>query len=144
MTYQADAATAFNSANSFFRTSQSVMNAKGDWRPGDKFTVSYIDGTIAEFELSTRGMICAFRTCKWASTIPLNDPTVLQSRTSSGSSPNVFVAANAGGSITSAPWYMNLTQTVSFSNYVISVGPLTPSGAGNGGGKCAKFCVYSE
>ena len=95
-TYAEDASSEFSATQAFFSRIQSIRSDAGKWRPGDKFTVEYVDGMVVEFPLSTRGMVCIAGNCKWATTVPFDEPTIIKDKRS-GLTSSLQMGRSGGG-----------------------------------------------
>jgi hypothetical protein len=84
--YAEGASSEFSVTQAYFTNVQSTRKDAGTWFRGDKFAVEYKDGVVAEFVLSSRGMVCTGFSllgprppCKWAGTVPFDSvPTIVQ------------------------------------------------------------------
>lgn len=125
--YQEDAASEYSATMAFFSKVQSIRPDSGNWRPGDKFTVEYSDGMVAEFPLSTRGMACVAGKCKWATTVPFDQPVIIK-----GKRAGLTNTLSDGGGVGGLSPYAN-PRTITFypepmpfqRGWTVIVGPLT-------------------
>lgn len=104
MAMETDRETEWSSAQNFFSQAQNVLNKDGGWRAGDTFVVKYNGGAIAKFPLSKRGMACAGVKCFWVTTVPFDDPTVVQAVNSAvGKTPVLIAPQGATATIPKTP-----------------------------------------
>ena len=121
ITYTQDMGYEFQTAETAFRTLQ-ITAANRGWRPGDKFDVAYIDGVIATFVASTRGVMCINGRCLWASTIPLDDtPTIKQGN----STPRPQVTVQVAPGQVAPMALIDLHALTATTTWVITQGPAT-------------------
>ena len=100
--YDEDASAEFSVTQAYFLKAQSIRMDAKKWKVGDKFTVEYKDGVVAEFPLSGRGVACVvLGPCKWVTTVPFDMPTIIYNKRSGLE--NILPSGSTGGISPYAP-----------------------------------------
>lgn len=100
--YDEDASSEFSVTQAYFSKVQSIRMDAKNWKVGDKFTVEYNDGVVAEFPLSARGVACVvLGPCKWVTTVPFDMPTIVHNKRSGLQ--NLLPSGSTGGISPYAP-----------------------------------------